>query len=221
MEYKKAIKIDKRTYFQYYISLLKKKQLILFTFLPTNDYNLISLKASLFLVSFSLYLTINAFFFNDETMHKIYRDNGAYNIISRIPKIFYSSVTSSIINLLLKTLSLSEKNILTIKNQKNEKDALESAKKVEKCIKIKFLNFFIVSFLLILFFWYFISCFCTVYSNTQIILIKDTLISFILSMLYPFGLCLIPGIFRIPSLRAKLKDKISFYILSQYLALLL
>ena len=221
LEYKKAIKIYKRTYFQYYISLLKKKQLILFTFLPTNDYNLISLKASLFLVSFSLYLTINAFFFNDETMHKIYRDNGAYNIISRIPKIFYSSVTSSIINLLLKTLSLSEKNILTIKNQKNEKDALERAKKVEKCIKIKFLNFFIVSFLLILFFWYFISCFCTVYSNTQIILIKDTLISFILSMLYPFGLCLIPGIFRIPSLRAKLKDKISFYILSQYLALLL
>ena len=32
--YKKAILYDQRTYFQYYISLLKKKQIILFTFWP-------------------------------------------------------------------------------------------------------------------------------------------------------------------------------------------
>ena len=70
LEYEQALEVDKRTFFQCYLSLIKKKQLILFTFLPSNDYNLISLKISLFLVSFSLYLTINAFFFNDDTMHK-------------------------------------------------------------------------------------------------------------------------------------------------------
>ena len=43
LEYEKALKYDKRTLFQYYWSLLKKNQLILFTFLPTNDYNLVSL----------------------------------------------------------------------------------------------------------------------------------------------------------------------------------
>ena len=32
LEYAIALKIDKRTYFQYYWSLLKKKNLILFTF---------------------------------------------------------------------------------------------------------------------------------------------------------------------------------------------
>ena len=37
LEYNIAIKIDKRTYFQYYWSLLKSKQLILFTILPAND----------------------------------------------------------------------------------------------------------------------------------------------------------------------------------------
>ena len=51
LEYELAIIYDKRTYLQYYWSLLKKKQLILFTFIPTNDYNLFSLKLSLFLLS--------------------------------------------------------------------------------------------------------------------------------------------------------------------------
>ena len=81
LEYEKAIILDKRTYFQYYCSLLKKKQLILFTFLPANDYNLIYVKITLFIVSFSLYFTINGFFFTDETMHDIYKDNGVFNFL--------------------------------------------------------------------------------------------------------------------------------------------
>ena len=42
--------------------------------------------------------------------------------------------------------------------------------------------------------------FCAIYINTQIHLIKDTLISFGLSLFYPFCINLIAGIFRIPSL---------------------
>ena len=70
------------------------------------------------------------------------------------------------------------------------------------------------------FFWYFISCFCAVYNNTQTILFKDTILSFGLSMLYPFGLSLLPGLARMPSLRAEKKDKKCLYCLSQILALL-
>ena len=46
--YDLALLIDKRTYFQYYWPLLMKKQLIFFTFLPSNDYNLKSIKILLF-----------------------------------------------------------------------------------------------------------------------------------------------------------------------------
>ena len=218
LSYKKALLLDKRSYFQYYISLIKKKQLILFTFIPTNDYNLMSLKISLFIVSFALYLSINAFFFNDETMHKIYKNNGIYNVLSQIPQIIYSSLISALINILLKNLSLSESNILKIKKEEDMNAAVQKSKDIQKCIKIKFIIFFIISSILMLFFWYFISCFCAVYNNTQIILFKDTLISFSLSMLYPFGLNLLPGIFRIPSLRAKKKDKQCLYKFSKLIA---
>ena len=220
LDYSNAIKYDKRTYFQYYWSLLKKKQLILFTFIPTNDYNLISIKIALFIVSFSLYFTINGFFFSDETMHKVYKDNGAYDIIYRIPQIFYSSVISAIINLILKQLSLSERNILRLKRDKDVRDAAKKSKAINSCLKIKFIMFFILGSILMLFFWYFVSCFCAVYINTQLILIKDTLISFFTSMLYPFGLNLIPGIFRISAIRAKNKDKQCIYKASLLIALI-
>ena len=220
LEYLEAIHYDKRTYFQYYWSLLKKKQLILFTFFPSDDYNLKTIKIALFIISFSLYFTINGFFFRDDTMHKIYEDNGEYNFLFQIPQILYSSVVSSVINIILKQLSLSEKNILKLKRDKDNSNNVNKSKQLVNCLKKKFIIFFTLSFLFMLFFWYFITCFCAVYTNTQMILIKDTLISFCTSMLYPFGLNLLPGIFRIPALRAKNKDKKCLYNASLIIALI-
>ena len=215
LSYIQAIKYDKRTYFQYYWSLLKKKQLILFTFLPTNDYNLITLKLSLFILSFSLYFTVNGFFFTDPTMHEIY--TGESNFILRMPQILYSSLISLFINAILKNLSLSENKILDLKKTPNVRKLAEPMKGK---LLLKFSIFFSISILLMTFYWYFIGCFCAVYENTQKILIKDTLVSFAISMSYPFGIYLIPGCFRIPALRDKKKRKFSLYNVSTIIALI-
>ena len=220
LEYNIAIEIDKRTYSQYYWSLLKKKHPILFTFYPNNDYNLTSIKLSLIILSFSLYFTINGFFFSDETMHKIFVNKGSLNFLERIPQILYSVIITTVINTSLKLLSLSELTILSIKKEKNLFSATNKTKIIIKQLKIKFIIFFILNIILNLFFWYFISCFCAVYINTQILLIKDTLYSLSLSMIYPFGLYLLPGFFRIPALRAKNKDKDCLYKISCLIALI-
>ncbi len=219
LEYKSALELDKRTYFQYYWSLLKRNQLLLFSFIPVYDYNIATIKMTLFLLSFSLYFSINGFFFSDSTMHKVYENKGKYGFIHRIPQIIYSTLVSTVINMILKTLSLSEKNFLEIKEITDLEEAKEKSKEVENCLKIKFIIFYLISFSIIIFFWYFISCFCAVYTNTQIILIKDTLISFCLSMIYPFGFNFIPGMFRIPALRAKNEDKQCLYKTSIIIAL--
>ena len=220
LEYELAIRLDKRNYFQFYWSLLKRKNLILFTFFPSDDYNLITIKISLFLISFSLYMTFNGFFFTDETMHNIHKNNGIYKIIIQIPQIMYSSMVCAVINIILKHLSLSEKNLIKIKREKERQKLDEKTKIVIKNLKIKFFIYFLIGFVLLFFFWYFISCFCAVYTNTQIILIKDSLISFGISMLYPFALNLFAGIFRIPALRAPKKDKKVLYQISCVLALI-
>ena len=211
LSYKEALKIDKRTYFHYYFSLLKIKHLLIFTFYTNNDYNSKIIKIILFLFSFALYLTVNALFFNDKTLHKIYEDYGKYNFIYQIPNILYSSIITSIINIIIKYLSLTEKNIIEIKKEK--KNIEEKSNKILKYLVIKLIIFFILIFLFLIIFWFYLTCFCGVYKNTQIHLIKDTLISFGLSLLYPFIINLLPGIFRISSL--KKQNKKCMYITSQ------
>ena len=108
--------------------------------------------------------------------------------------------------MIVKNLSLSEKNVLALKNEKTNENIDKKLPKVLKCLVIKFVLFFIICILFLLLFWYYLSCFCAVYKNTQYYLIKDTLISFCLSLLYPFGLNLIPGMIRIPSLKTNNKE---------------
>ena len=72
---------------------------------------------------------------------------------------------------------------------------------------IKSILFFIISSIFLLIFWFYISIFCYIYENTQIHLLTDTLISFGLSLLYPFVIYIFPGIFRIPALSRKKKNE--------------
>jgi hypothetical protein len=151
-------------------------------------------------------------------MHKVYINNGIYKILFQLPIIVFSTLVSAVINFLLKKLSLTGEQILEIKKEKDFDRAKKKSKELIKCISIKLTIFFSISFIFMLFFWYFISCFCGVYINTQSILIKDTLISFCLSMIYPFGLSLFPGFFRFPALRAEKKDKEFMYKMSCIIA---
>lgn len=212
MDYEYALKIDFRTYFEFYISLLKETHLIIFTFCVKNDYNIFYLKLSLFLLSFVLFFFMNVLFFSDDSMHKIYEDEGKYDFLYQIPQMLYSTIFSQIISFFLENLSLSEDDILNIKQKKNIKEVKEEIGKIKKCIKVKCFLFFIVGIILLFGFWYYISAFCAIYYNTQIPLIKDTFISFVTSMIYPFFLNLFPGIFRIIALKIKIK---CFFITSK------
>ena len=58
--------------------------------------------------------------------------------------------------------------------------------------------------------------FGAVYRNTQNHLINDTLISFGLSLIYPFGINLLPGLCRIPALSNQNKNKY-LYNLSKFI----
>jgi len=218
LEYKKALIQDNRTFTQYYISLLKKNHLLRFSFYCKNkDYNSPIIKMFLFFLFISVGFSINALFFNDDTMHKIYIDEGSFNIIFQLPQIIYSSLISNIINKIIDYSALSENNILEIKKVEKKEDLHIKVKDTFRILKIKFALFFIISFALLLMFMYYIICFCGIYENTQIHLIKDSLISFGLSLIYPFGTFLIPGIFRITALRAKDRDKEYQYKFSNFI----
>ena len=60
LEYNLALKYDKRTYFEYYLSLIKTKHLFIFSFFNNTDYNSKIIKIGLFLFNFALFYIINA-----------------------------------------------------------------------------------------------------------------------------------------------------------------
>ena len=203
MNYLEAKKYDKRSFINYYISLLKLNHLFMFAFVTENDYNSRIIKIFLFFFFFTVILVINALFFNDDTMHKIYTDEGNYNFIYQIPIILYSTIISGIIHFLIKFLALSQSDIIEFKQEKNKINLDERYKKLLEKLRIKFMMFFVISFLFVIFFWYYISCFCGIYVNTESHLIKDSFISFLTAMIYPFGIYLIPAILRYLALRFK------------------
>ena len=215
LPYEKALDQDKRTYLEYYYSLLKINHIFIFTFFHDKDYNSKVIKIFLLIFSFSLNLTINALFFNDETMHKIYKDHGTFNFIYQLPQILYSTIISAFINIIIKKLALSEKDVIKIKQEKKKEDLDMLKTKLFSKLKIKFSIFFVLSFSFLILFWTFITCFCGVYKNTQTHLIKDSIIGFVTSLLYPFGIYLIPGIFRISALRSETKDQSCLYKFSK------
>ena len=217
LSYKKALKKDKRFLYKYYFSLLKINHLFFFAFINNNDYNSKILKIFILIFSLTVNITVNALFFNDETMTKIYNDKGKFNIIYQIPQIIYSSIISIVINTIIKTLALSEKDVVKIKQEKIINNIDEKLKQLLFKLKAKFVSFFILSFLLLVIFFVYITCFCGIYENTQIHLIKDSLIGFGISMLYPFVLYLIPSVMRIAALKAKKKDKNYLYKFSTLL----
>ena len=133
-------------------------------------------------------ITINALFFSDDTMHKIYEEKGKFPFLYQLPEMIYSSIISQILTSILQLLALSEDVIMEFKNNKKVNDINERKSKLIKKLLIKFILYFIIGTILLLMFWYYISMFCNIYENTQINLLNDTLISFGMSLLYPFGI---------------------------------
>ena len=217
VNYEEAIKYDHRNYCQYYISLLKYNHPFLFSFAFINDYNSKIIKMFLFFFSFELELTINALFFTDNTMHKIYQDKGKYNLLYQIPQILYSTLISRFIDTLIRNFALSQDNVVQFKQEIYKININRKGKKLLKILKIKFTIFFILSFIILIFLGYYITCFCGVYINTQIHLIKDTIMSLIISLLVPFIIYLIIGIFRISSLKVEKPTRKLLYQFSSFL----
>ena len=148
---------------------------------------------------FSFNCTIEALFFNDSTMHKIYKVKGKYNFIYQIELIIFTKI----ITIELEYISLSEDNITKITTDPTK--SIEQIKKgiedLKYCLKIKFAISFGVMILFILFFWYYLSSFCAVFKNSQILLSINILIGYVISLLLPFIIALITGSLRFYGLK--------------------
>ena len=186
LDYKEACELDKRGFCLTYWSVLMREHLLLFTFFSCTDYNLFCIKFERFITLFCIEMTFNGLFFVHESMHRKYVEQEELTFVQKLPQLLFTLIISHIFEVILCYFGMTDTYIYLIKDLPN------SAKKGKKVIEImekmkkKLIGFFIFTFLLFIFNWYFISAFCAVYQNTQIIFLRDTAISFLSSMTDPF-----------------------------------
>ena len=172
-----------------------------------------------FFIGFAIYYLVNSLFFNDETMHKIYESKGKFDLEYQIVQIGYSSLISILLDTILKYLALSNNGIIELKKNRTKKNVDKRKTNLESNLRIKFVLFFIIGFLVLLAIWYYIAMFGVIYANTQMHLLKDTLISFGSSLISPFFIYILPTIFRVPSLAKSSKARKCCYNFSKLLQL--
>ena len=216
LEYEEALKLDDRTFIQIYYAVLKRENIILFTFFQCRDYNLLYIKIARFIFLLATDMAMNVFFFSDDSMHKLFLSYGKYDFIQQIPQIVYSTIITQIFEIFLCYLSMTDKYIYKIKGMKL---TMKEIMLLFKCINIKLMIFFSFNLLMFSFYWYSVASFCAVYGNSQAVFIKDSFTSFSIGIAYSFVIYLIPSALRRWAIKNK-KMRLKFiYKLSELIPL--
>ena len=186
LEYVEACEYDKRTFLRTYWSVLKREHTAILTFVAWNDYNIFYVKIERFLILFCTDMTMNGLFFIHESMHKKYTNGEDFTFVQKLPQLIFTLLVAHALEVLLCFLGMTDTHVYEIKSLPPDEKKKEKVMQILDKIKRKLISFFIVTLLLFLFYWYFISAFCAVYQNTQKIFLRDSVISFATSLIDPF-----------------------------------
>ena len=194
MSFENAIKYDKRKFCEYYWNQLKEKQSIINTFFTYTPMRPFSIKVIVFIFSISVIFALNCLFITESYISGKYTTTKnlgfAYILSNAINRIFYSVISSIIINYCISCLFDAELRVNSlIKREKDINILSKELNNVCRKMKINIIIFIICTFLLMAFFWYYLSAFCNCYHATQMDWFIGSLICIFFVQLYPFILC--------------------------------
>ena len=207
--YNEAIKYDNRNICQIFYIFLLSKQIIFHTLLENSPLVPFQVKYGILLFLFTFDITINAMFYTNSNISKRYLSEQnlfSFTMSNNTVIIILSTLVSLVLLPLLIRLSKTESGIRTlfrkeeakIKKNKNYKTdyptkvrIFTEVEEVLKKYKIRLYIIFAVEFVCILFFWFFVTAFCQVYSNTQGSLVLNCFISILIRFAIEVLLCLL------------------------------
>ena len=186
----------------FYIFLLSK-QAVFHAFLYKSPLELFSLRLCHLIFIISSDLALNSLFYLDDKISKKYKyvqnlflftfnNNITIILLSAIIGFFFmtlftnlSNSTNSIRNIFKKEeKNLKNKKIKNGINTKRKKEILDEIEKILKIHRIKLIILNIIEIILILFFWYYVTAFCHVYSSTQSSWLLDSFLSILSRLIF-------------------------------------
>ena len=177
-----------------------------------------------FIFAYSCDLAFNTLFFTNQKISDKYHYKGdnllLFSLINNIVISVISSLSSIIMVNIFQRLIDSRSSFEDIFRKEEKKMGKNKNYKVSKETKIKVINkiidislkikikiiiFIIVEFSIMLFFYYFVTAFCEVYTKTQINWLSDCLSSFIISLFYEILISLLITVLYSISIQYKVK----------------
>ena len=172
MDYDDAIIRDKRTFCKCYCDKIHSEQIIINTFFYKEYLKPLPIKIILLVFQVDLYFFINSLFYNEEYVTKIFeleKDSFSKAFWRFLDNLFYAFLFGIIINYIINYFFIEEK-ILRV-TFKREKDNLLKLKyemlQIIKDLEKRYTTFIIISFIILLFAWYRISCFNHIYIHMK------------------------------------------------------
>jgi len=218
LSFEKALKYDKRSFCKYYGYILLSSHIILNVLFIHNDYNLFVVKLGLLFMTFPINLTMNIFFYTSKSIKLNYMNalDDISTFWNNIDNSIYSSLLSTCFLIILKFICLTHGSVRALRTMRDVDKAQNKSICILRCIKIRITIYFILSFIFLIIFGFYVLCFCSVYENTQIELIKLTFTSWLISLIYPFIICFFTSIIRAIALK---KQSSCFYKIKKILQL--
>ena len=198
--FEEAVEYDKRDFWRIYFICLLSKENILNTFVFNSPLEIRTLRLSIFIFNYACDFALNALFYLNQKISDKYHYEGDslyfFIFVNNITVTIFSTVFSYLLEKLLNSLTNSKESIENLfrkeehimrkdkkykLNMNQKRNIFNNLMKILKILKKKIIIFIIITFLIMIFFLYFITAFCEVYKETQISWLYDSFISFLLS----------------------------------------
>ena len=213
--FRQALRIDKRSLFQIFISIITKEIEILNLYFYRNQYSHFSLTISIYLLESLLDLTMNFLLYSDDVVSEKYNNNGELSTITSLTLSIISNIVSSIIVFIISKLANYIEIVEAIlKYVHYKKVYLMNLIRLLKYIKLRLGIFFSFELVLILLMTYYLFIFCTVYHQSQGSIMANYFIGIGISLATSVGLTIIISLMRFLSIKYQ---SIKFYNFSKYL----
>ena len=168
LTYNQALRIDKRNYFQMFLSVIFHEIKIISIFYYKHPYEHLSIILSLYIFELCLDLTLNGLLYTEDVISEKYNNNGSIKFFTTLSLSFISNIISSIISYFLsKLIQYADFLELIIKYIPHESKYFLNISKFKKLLCIKLTFFFLIENLMSLAMCYYLMIFCTVYHSTQ------------------------------------------------------
>ena len=202
--FRQALRIDKRTLFQIFLSVIENKIGFLNLIFYKKKYSHFSLDLSIYLLELLLDLTMNCILYTDDVVSEKYNNNGEISMFTSLSLSIISNIMSSIVVFfILKLVNYVEVLEIILKNVKNQKLYFYNIIRYINYIKLRLGFYFFFEMILSLLMTYYLFIFCNVYHNSQINITVNYFIGACVSLATSVGLTIFITLFRYMSFKYK------------------